>query len=500
MGIPSYYKKLIDRHKSLVSKHREPATAATLFYDFNCLVYQCLRDKGLDPYDGTVEWEDKLLEVVCKYVLHVWTEAGKPPHVFIAVDGVVPMAKIRQQRQRRFKSVWLAEEEARVGARTGLRWDTNAITPGTAFMDRLAIRLRGLCDKHGWALSDSHEPGEGEQKIMARIRASPPPGRVFVYGLDGDLIILSLLHCSYLPWFLMREAGEFGMAGARPEEFVYLNIGELKKIISEKTDITNYICAMSLMGNDFVPHSLSVKLRDGGHDILLAALLTVGPLVGAGGRLQWSEFRKIWGAWGREEERWIADGFAHKYKMRAGPPKNDYDRAMIDVTNLPVVWGAEKEIWSESGLKSSWKAGYSRWCFDATPAAMCDEYMQGLQWIWDYYTGKVVDMTWYYPWFLPPLWCDLAGQKGDYSKVKSQQAVPIAEQEQLAMVLPTKSWSLIRDERLVGVPAQAPAFWPDSFGFFSAGRRWFWECEALIPILSVRRLRAAAAHKNSASG
>jgi len=320
----------------------------------------------------------------------------------------------------------------------------------------------------------------------------------------------------------MREAGEFGMAGARPEEFIYLNIGELKRIISEKTDIINYICAMSLMGNDFVPHSLSVKLRDGGHDILLAALAGVGPLVGAGGALQWAEFEKIWSAWTAEEEAWIADGFAHKYKMRAGPPKNDYDRAMIDVTNLPMMWRAEDEIWSETGLKPSWKAGYRRWCFDAAPEAMCDEYKRGLQWIWDYYTGKSVDMMWYYPWFLPPLWSDLVSQKGCGARalediqnypfsnglirvkkhisatiyaVESRRggvfggSTPITEQEQLAMVLPIKSWGLLRDPELRAV--RAPAFWPDSFGFFSVGRRWFWECEALIPILSVRRLRNA---------
>jgi len=293
----------------------------------------------------------------------------------------------------------------------------------------------------------------------------------------------------------MREAGEFGMAGARPEEFVYLNIGELKRILSEKTNITNYICAMSLMGNDFVPHSLSVKLRDGGHDILLTALAGVGPLV-VDGALQWGEFQKMWTAWAVEEEGWIADGFAHKYKMRAGPPKNEYDRAMIDVTNLPVVWRAEDEIWSDAGLKPSWKAGYRRWCFDAAPEAMCDEYKKGLQWIWDYYTGKSVDMMWYYPWFLPPLWSDLSQKcvardlEVESRRGGFQSAVePIAEQEQLAMVLPMKSWDLLRDPGLRVV--QAPAFWPDSFGFFSVGRRWFWECEALIPILSVRRLRAA---------
>jgi 5'-3' exonuclease len=51
------------------------------------------------------------------------------------------MAKIRQQRLRRFKSVWLAQKEREAGIRAEHTWDTNAITPGTEFMERLGKRL-----------------------------------------------------------------------------------------------------------------------------------------------------------------------------------------------------------------------------------------------------------------------------------------------------------------------------------------------------------------------
>ena len=46
--------------------------------------------------------------------------------VYIAIDGVCPRAKIEQQRKRRFKS----SLEKKL-------WDTNAITPGTNFMNNL---------------------------------------------------------------------------------------------------------------------------------------------------------------------------------------------------------------------------------------------------------------------------------------------------------------------------------------------------------------------------
>ena len=64
-------------------------------------------------------------------------------------------------------------------------------------------------------------------------------------------------------------------------------------------------------------------------------------------------------------------------------------------------------------------------------------------------------------------------------------------QEQLAMVLPMDSWWLVRDSGLRGPPERLPAYWPKRFGFFSVGRRWLWECEAEVPILTATRLRAA---------
>jgi 5'-3' exonuclease len=494
MGIPSYYKKLLDRHRELVSRAR-PSAAKHLYFDFNCLVYQCLRDKELPPFDGTDSWETTLLDSVCKYVRRVWSEAGSPADVFIAVDGVVPMAKIRQQRMRRFKSVWMAAEEERLGARSGARWDTNAITPGTAFMDRLAARLQELGARHGWLVSDSHEPGEGEQKIMSRIRQAPPTGGVVVYGLDGDLIVLSLMAGARTAgsWHLMREAGEMGALGAAPEDFVFLDIKRLKQLVCDAHGVTveNYACAMSLLGNDFVPHSLSVKLRDGGHDILLNAIAGKQLVDVTTGQLCWPAFREIWMEWAKDEKEWIATGFAHKYKMRPGAPKNDYDRRMLDVTNLPVTWGAEKEVWSVDGLKPAWTAAHTRWCFGASTSDMSRQYMQGLQWVWDYYTGREVDMTWYYPWFLSPLWSDLVGAGAPCRLPTGGGArAPISETEQLAMVLPEKSWGLLRDPGLRQLPQKIPHFWPTKYPFFSVGRRWFWECEAMIPILTVRRLRS----------
>jgi hypothetical protein len=113
-------------------------------------------------------WEQTLIESVVSYCLFVIKQVQPKKGVYIAIDGVVPMAKMRQQRLRRFKSVWLAKNDPNQDSSE--KWDTNAITPGTLFMGKLRVSLEAMIEKHGkigWTLSSSDEPGEGEHKIMA---------------------------------------------------------------------------------------------------------------------------------------------------------------------------------------------------------------------------------------------------------------------------------------------------------------------------------------------
>jgi 5'-3' exonuclease len=528
MGIPSYYKRLIDRFPKLVKRGFDALPRSdVLLMDFNCLIYQCVR--GAAPYraEDKDAWEAALLEAVKAYTVKVWGAAGRPKEVFIAVDGVVPMAKIRQQRLRRFKAPWWAAQEREAGVRAAETWDTNAITPGTEFMEKLSIALRGLCSARGagWSVSAADEPGEGEQKLMAWIRALGPQAlagkEVVVYGLDADLIVLSLLGLArsapqVASWCLLRELAEFERDG-RAGVFGALDIKELLRILVPSGGsmpaadyMLEYVCAMSFLGNDFLPHSLTVKMRDEGHDKMRAALqqlhATGARLVSPGGQVQTRAAAAFVAAWAAAEEGMLAEAIEHKYKMRQPPPRTDAERAMVRVQNLPFEWREEcaiatvaTGIGSAGGrvtLTADWReVYYRRWLRGAAPAAAVRIYVEGLQWILDYYTGRPVSYAWQYPWNLPPLWADL--QRGLEEGAEEGQAppatTPVAPQEQLAMVLPLSSWGLVRRADLRGLPAKAPAFWPQRFDFFSAGKRWMWECEAEVPVLSVERLRGLLA-------
>lgn len=501
MGIPSYYKRLIDRHPNLVKRGGQSLLKSDILYmDFNCLIYCCL--KGRPPYSSEQKevWEAELIDAIKRYTLVVWEAAGRPASVFIGVDGVVPMAKIRQQRLRRFKSVWLAAAEREAGVRVGESWDSNAITPGTAFMEALGAGLKSL--RPGWVVSGADEPGEGEQKLMAAFRAGDTAGlAVAVYGLDADLIVLSLKAITEKPvksWHLLREGGEFG-AGAEP--FATLDIGVLLKTLvppgqENATYIADYICGMSFLGNDFLPHSVTVKIRDAGHDKMVDALRRLhdkGLRLTVGGLVQGPAAAEFISEWAVAEEDMMLTAIRHKYTMRPMVPRTDAERLMSGVQNRPIEWRAEARfvegpVEKPSGLVANWKERYQELL--NVPVEQCvAEYMKGLQWIMDYYSGRPVSYSWYYPWNVPPLWLNLKSALPG-GCVAPAPTSPVAPQEQLAMVLPLESWGLVRETRLRALPSKAPAFWPSRFSFFSVGRRWMWECEAEIPVMCVERMRA----------
>lgn len=512
MGIPSYYKKLADRIKGLITKSR-PSNPTSLFFDFNCLIYHCARrpNSQLPPYPGDQkkeEWETLLVDDIAKYVQHVWHEAGQPKKVFLSVDGVVPMAKIRQQRLRRFKSIWLKAQEPS----TEPQWDTNCITPGTDFMRKLSRRLDTLCKKHsGWTLSDDMEPGEGEHKIMKLLRDSSLEGPLLIYGLDADLILLTMLNAPCHA-YLMREDSEMGVVSINQfgeESYSYFSIEALKKSLwtneASYEDVLEYVTAMTLLGNDFLPHSLSIKIREDGHNLLVSELkalrdaglrLTVLDQSDTLLKINYQAVHWLLKRWSGIEEGRLLHTFKKKIQMRGQVEMTSETMPLENPVEFTVV-NVENRQWS---LKKDWANIYrTQWLFCQTNqdiSKCCREYLVGLQWVLDYYTGqRQVSRTWYFPRLIPPLWGDLAAylDRNEVPEPPMETDLPIQPEEQLAMVLPTQSWHhLPLKSPLRSLPTRYPQFWPEQFGFFTAGRIRTWECEPLLPVLHIQTLRQKA--------
>jgi 5'-3' exoribonuclease 1 len=223
MGIPSYFSQVVRRHRQIITRFINKNTHIdNLYLDSNSMIYDALRIiKDQDSSD----FEERLIKAVCDKIAFYIRKIGATQRVFIAFDGVAPMAKLNQQRTRRYKSWYqahLKEEVLRGVSKAIPVWNTSAITPGTNFMEKLskAIHLQygspSACKLFGLKsiiVSTSNEAGEGEHKIFEYMRANPDYHKdttTVIYGLDADLIMLSLNHlhlCKQL--YLHRETPEF---------------------------------------------------------------------------------------------------------------------------------------------------------------------------------------------------------------------------------------------------------------------------------------------------
>jgi 5'-3' exonuclease len=449
-------------------------------------------------------------------------EVSPQTGVYLAIDGVVPMAKMRQQRLRRFKSVWLKQHSVEENTSA---WDTNAITPGTLFMKKLHAGLANMIQQKGkstWILSTSDEPGEGEHKLLSAWRTGTYHGSFAVYGLDADLIVLSLLgqeqcHLTHPIWLFREEVdkGKITYDAMGEEQFEWFSICALRTWLSTETSsdpqiqrqfILNYTFAMSVLGNDFLPSSLGLKIREDGHTELLQLLRT---LTSQGFYLIHSEslavsmdglrvlFTSLCSQEPQRIEKYIVKKRMMARSLSAPVPLGDNQWPLSEMAEDVLLHSP-----SMRKLRSDWPAHYLSHFFPGHRTLshrnqICESYLYGIQWIWAYYTGQQKDVcfNWYYPHSLPPLWEWLLAYLNKDSLpsfpnkvwIRAEDIRPI---EQLTLVLPLESWHLIPPCKEKQFPNLAPQCYPTVFSFESVGKRFFWECEAQIPMPSIKELKA----------
>ena len=212
MGIPVYFKTLISDYGDNILHKYKYDDINHLFFDLNCLIHPCAR--GLSDEKEII---DKILNEIDKLILYT----GVKDTIYLAIDGIAPKMKMRQQRMRRHKSALERKYNKEPS------WNTNAISPGTKFMKSLNDSLKKHIHKYNnIILDDSDKRGEGEHKILHYILNNNLKGKICIYGLDADLIQLSLV--SHKPNIvLLRETTEYNIENTL-SEYVYLKIDSLK--------------------------------------------------------------------------------------------------------------------------------------------------------------------------------------------------------------------------------------------------------------------------------
>ncbi len=505
MGIPSYYRRLIKEIDGFYCPR--PDKVDRLLMDYNCLIYQVLRTI---PAGSGSEWEKVFIEEICKYTSNIIESAQvAPDKVYIAMDGIVPLAKMRQQRMRRFRAAATAVKDA---------WDTNAITPGTTFMKTLAAALRKSFPSA--TISDTGEFGEGEHKLMSYMRTHGSEGNNVIYGLDGDLFVLGILNQAlFVPRASIYFLREDALNKENPNTLVWhslqaLRAGLLRENssgLSEEEWLKEYAIAMSLLGNDFVPNGLAFRIREGGHERLLGYL---SRLHGNGLKLcnsdglsieSWSQIFKWLAA---DEERCILKSIQQKRNAVMAAKRT------FTSEDLPLQRFEEDEgqlLWQSESLHRNWKKIYARVGLEAPPGTevhyltdSARQYIIALEWIYNYYCGSglqcpnacgdssAVDFNWMYPYSTAPLFGAVSAIFTGFTEHGGNpKIIKPTVTEQLAIVLPPASWYLIPKCPERQLLVKAPYLFPKGdLKYYSFGKRFTWECEAHIPIPSISDVRS----------
>ncbi|XP_065212069.1 5'-3' exoribonuclease 2 homolog [Planococcus citri] len=359
MGVPAFFRWLSRKYPSVVvncveatprdvNGKLEPIDPTApnpngiefdnLYLDMNGIIHPCTHPEDKPaPAD-----EDEMMIAIFEAIDRMLNIVRPRKILYMAIDGVAPRAKMNQQRSRRFRATKettekiievnkIREKLLADGAilppakEAGSHFDSNCITPGTPFMDRLSKCLHyyahnKLNSDPAWKdlkiiLSDANVPGEGEHKIMDFIRkqrAQPDhdPNTVHcLCGADADLIMLGL--ATHEPHFyIIRE--EFKTNMDRPcdicgrnghemksctglerneeiikvysseVQFIFVRLAVLREYLRRELEmpglpfqydfertIDDWVFMCFFVGNDFLPHLPSLEIREGAIDRLV---------------------------------------------------------------------------------------------------------------------------------------------------------------------------------------------------------------------------------------
>ena len=125
-----------------------------LYLDTNCLIhpvcFKVFNENQSLSITNPQKLEEKMIKEVIIYIEKLITLVNPSTLVYIAIDGVAPMAKIKHQRMRRFKSILdngIKEDIAKKHNVEYIKpWNNSAITPGTEFMEKLTKAIITYCN------------------------------------------------------------------------------------------------------------------------------------------------------------------------------------------------------------------------------------------------------------------------------------------------------------------------------------------------------------------
>ena len=434
-----------------------------------------------------------------EYIIELIKTVNPKYLVYVSFDGVAPLAKQGQQRQRRFLAA-----KGRAESRT--IFDSNTITAGSSFTYNFCLYAKytliqrvandSFFKNLKVLYSSSNVPGEGEHKIMDYIRLISKQnngGRHVLYGPDGDLIMLAL--CTHRKdfWIIRENFFERNKFDVVDMGSIYHKLVEdlsLKKMHCDSHNIIHdFVLIGFFLGNDFLPKIQMVDMLEKGLETFLSKYKKI------------KEERSIEYEWTLTRNgRIIAGNFQHFINTLAGLEKY--------FLMSQITINVDKEKFINHTLLDSCKINkdtnernfdyqlydqlYTTRKFDnLSPDKVVDQYFCGLQWVLCYYIKGCPDWQWIYPVHYAPLMKHMSSAIRDsrFKHVNFINNTAMSPFRQMMCVIPPLSKNILhRDLRFVYDHPSLQEYYPASFKVDYEGKKQEWQGVAVLPFIDQKNM------------
>lgn len=533
MGIPHLYREIVKNNPDvIVDKLPNIGKCSRIFLDFNSIIHQCantLKQKCLDV-------DTHIFQEIIQYTESVVSICEPTELLFIAIDGVAPIAKQHQQRKRRYLSAYTNSHIDNCKEKCGIKfvkWDSNQITPGTSFMIKLNAYLKEYyrihTKKYKVIVSGSDEVGEGEHKAINYMKDNIIDGIDVIYGLDADLIMLSLT-CGLHNIFLMRESINFKMSDKEFSDtsktlcFKYVDINRLRKSISlylysseDNSYMYDYVVICFLVGNDFLPNIPCLKLRFDALDLICSTYKKVYEknanqnLIMKDGnifKINYNFLKMMIEMLAGLEDKQMADITNEYNNVKTNynkPLLTPLDRLNAEIDNYPLN---NKMTHLIDPIKNNkWRMNYYHYLFgdhsETIVKSASLKFVEGIAWNVNYYLNRDFSTTWLYPYNYAPCLTDLhkylsimGNQQFDDFQLQTKRNkddIEVSSDLQLLMVLPPQSIDIIPKYLMpimTNIQYGCAHYYPTHFQLSTYLKYFGWEVVPVLPDLDVFHLSA----------
>lgn len=519
MGVPGFAVSLYHKYKDkglIVGYDNRNVDA--LYLDTNCLIHPvCMRVYNENPnIKDNERLESKMIYAVIEYIEMLIKMTHPKKLVYIAIDGVAPMAKIKHQRIRRFKSAKDFEVKYNIAKKYDRDypkpWNNSAITPGTVFMKKLTrailYHLQGKAkssthdEKVEYIFSSCNTPSEGEHKILQHIKKHDY-GVKMIYGLDADLIYLALA-CQQSNIFLLRETCEFqrntsvGFSMVDIECMKRCLQDELGKVVDVDKFIRDYIFMGFFLGNDFIPALPSVNLKFtkeslNGHTILLECyrnLFDGDYLINNKKQININFLLKLLERLTEYEEPYLRQAYRQRISVRPCDSNDPFDQEIYRLENLMFTVPDPIELGKDGVPLEESKERYYKY-YHMNKKDAIKQYIEGVQWTLYYYFDKCPDWLWFYPHEAAPFVSDIY----EYLKthvIEKPKFINgykfIKPLQQLLMVLPQQSKDLLPDKYQRVMANELKEYYPVKYELDFVLKTRFWQGVPQVPMIDPYRV------------